>query len=51
MCSVLLKNYWLNRIERRKKDQAKTARLNGIVDDVVRRVKLARDSKDKKKTN
>lgn len=49
MCSVLLKNYWLDRIDRRKKDQVKQTKLNGIVDSVVRRVKQLQ--KDKKKIN
>lgn len=44
MCSVLLKNYWLERVERRRKEQVKQTRLNGIINSIKPKL-----SKDKKK--
>ena len=42
MYNASLKNYWLDRIERRKKAHAKQVKINSIVDNVGRKIKLAK---------
>ena len=48
MCNTLLKNFWLDRVERRKKDQVKQTKVNGILDSIAKRIKLAAKDKGKK---
>lgn len=43
MYSVLLKNYWLERVERRRKEQIKQTRINGIINSI--KPKLPKDKK------